>query len=108
MNEILTTSDGSHTLKSDKFDATYHSIHGAIDESNVVFINAGLKQIVEKKPKNISREIAFILAKIGDLFGEKFPFNTDKFLKISHQEFIFLLFLPLKFFKYPFNLMYFI
>lgn len=54
MNEVLTTSDGSHTLKSDKFDATYHSIHGAIDESNVVFINAGLKQIVEKKPKNIS------------------------------------------------------
>ena len=36
-----------------------------------------------KKPKNISRKIAFVLAKVGDLFGAKFPFNTSKFLKIT-------------------------
>lgn len=36
-----------------------------------------------KTPKNIPRMIAFILAKIGDLFGNKSPFNTIKFLKIT-------------------------
>jgi tRNA U34 5-methylaminomethyl-2-thiouridine-forming methyltransferase MnmC len=36
------TSDGSHTIHSDRFNATYHSIHGAIQESRHVFINAGL------------------------------------------------------------------
>ena len=36
-----------------------------------------------KKPKNIPMEMAFILAKIGDLFGNKSPFNTTKFLKVT-------------------------
>jgi nucleoside-diphosphate-sugar epimerase len=34
-------------------------------------------------PKNIPLKIAFVIAKIGDLFGENFPFNTNKFLKIT-------------------------
>ena len=36
-----------------------------------------------KKPKNIPRKVAFLLAKIGDLLGNKFPFNSDMFLKIT-------------------------
>ena len=36
-----------------------------------------------KKPKNIPLYIALMLARIGDLFGKKFPFNTVKFLKIT-------------------------
>lgn len=39
---LLTTQDGSHTIKSEQFDATYHSIFGAVDESIHVFIMAGL------------------------------------------------------------------
>ncbi len=42
IKEFITTKDGSHTVKSNFFDATYHSIHGAIEESIHVFISSGL------------------------------------------------------------------
>lgn len=44
--EIITTSDGSHTLRNDKVDETYHSLHGAISESMHVFIDAGFRKAV--------------------------------------------------------------
>ncbi len=42
-NEIITTKDGSHSLLSQHFGVSYHSIHGAIQESQHVFINAALR-----------------------------------------------------------------
>lgn len=41
-NKLIKTADGSPTLFSDKFQATYHSTHGALTESQVVFIQSGL------------------------------------------------------------------
>lgn len=41
--EFKTTSDGSHTIYLPELDETYHSIHGAIQEAQHVFIKAGLK-----------------------------------------------------------------
>ena len=43
MPEIITTEDGSHSLFNKALDETYHSIHGAIQESQHVFINNGLE-----------------------------------------------------------------
>ena len=40
--KIITTEDGSHSLQLKELDETYHSIHGAVQESNHVFIDAGL------------------------------------------------------------------
>ncbi|MEL6670517.1 MAG: tRNA (5-methylaminomethyl-2-thiouridine)(34)-methyltransferase MnmD [Bacteroidota bacterium] len=42
-NSIQLTSDGSQTVHSGRFNIQYHSIHGAITESEHVFIDAGLK-----------------------------------------------------------------
>ena len=42
MQEIIQTKDGSHSLKSLQFGESYHSIHGAIQESQTVFIDAAL------------------------------------------------------------------
>ena len=42
---IIISEDGSHTLYVEALDEHYHSTHGAIQESNHVFIEAGLKQI---------------------------------------------------------------
>jgi len=42
MNEIIKTDDGSNTLFSKKFNEQYHSTFGAIQESNHIFIHAGL------------------------------------------------------------------
>lgn len=40
---VIVTKDSSHTLYSERFDATYHSTHGAIQESKHVFIKNGLE-----------------------------------------------------------------
>lgn len=41
--EIVKTTDGSYTLYVPELDETYHSTNGALQESNHVFIEAGLK-----------------------------------------------------------------
>lgn len=46
--KLILTSDGSHSLRVDELDEHYHSIHGAIQESKHVFIEAGLKYFKEK------------------------------------------------------------
>jgi tRNA U34 5-methylaminomethyl-2-thiouridine-forming methyltransferase MnmC len=50
---ITVSEDGSHTIKNDLFDAYYHSIHGAIGESKVVFIDAALEYLYGKGLRTI-------------------------------------------------------
>jgi tRNA U34 5-methylaminomethyl-2-thiouridine-forming methyltransferase MnmC len=47
--KVLVTADGSHTISIPEWNVTYHSIHGAIQESLHVFIEAGLKHQLSKK-----------------------------------------------------------
>ncbi len=44
--EIIVTEDGSHTLFVPELGETYHSTHGAVQESKHVFIRAGLEYLV--------------------------------------------------------------
>ena len=46
--DIIKTSDGSNTLYLKDLDESYHSKHGAIQESEHVFINNGLRLFLEK------------------------------------------------------------
>ena len=46
------TSDGSHTLLDVALNATYHSVHGAIQESRHVYIAAGLHQWMNNQPES--------------------------------------------------------
>ena len=55
--ELKITADGSHTLFIPGLDETYHSRHGAIQESLHVFINAGLRYVNRKNIKVL--EIGF-------------------------------------------------
>jgi tRNA U34 5-methylaminomethyl-2-thiouridine-forming methyltransferase MnmC len=43
--KVILTSDGSHTILLPELNVTYHSIHGAVQESKHVFIEAGLKSL---------------------------------------------------------------
>lgn len=43
--ELILTEDGSHTLYLPEMEEHYHSIHGAIQESRHVFIEAGLMKV---------------------------------------------------------------
>ena len=58
---IITTSDGSKTIQIEDWDEQYHSIHGAIQESQHVFIKTGLYHFLELyKPAEITiLEIGF-------------------------------------------------
>ena len=53
MNKIITTSDGSHSIQSGQFEVSYHSIHGAIQESQHVFIEAALYHKMATQKDNI-------------------------------------------------------
>ncbi len=46
--KIINTKDGSHTIYSPKFDSTYHSTFGAIQESQHIFLQEGLEYYVQK------------------------------------------------------------
>lgn len=50
--EIITTSDGSHTLRNTALNETYHSVHGAVQESMHVFISNGLNFFQRTNPRN--------------------------------------------------------
>ncbi len=47
--KIEPTRDGSNTLASERFHSTYHSIHGALQESLHVFVNEGLDFFIENQ-----------------------------------------------------------
>lgn len=51
MTEIILTEDGSHSLLNKDLNETYHSIHGALQESLHVFIRHGLEYFLRVKPR---------------------------------------------------------
>lgn len=48
--ELITTDDGSHSLYVPELNETYHSFHGAIQESEHVFIKMGLDAHLSDRP----------------------------------------------------------
>ena len=51
---IVTTGDGSKTIQIEDWDEQYHSIHGAIQESQHVFIKTGLHHFLNlHKPSTL-------------------------------------------------------
>lgn len=51
--KIITTEDGSHSLLNEELQETYHSRHGALQESAYVFIAKGLDALVNPHAVNI-------------------------------------------------------
>jgi tRNA U34 5-methylaminomethyl-2-thiouridine-forming methyltransferase MnmC len=41
MNKLILTEDGSHTIFVPELNEHYHSIHGAVQESNIVYLDSG-------------------------------------------------------------------
>ena len=101
--QIIKTADGSPTLKSEQFGQTYHSIHGAVSESQYVFIENGLAKI-EKNPVSVleigfgtglNALLTFKFAKENNLkifydTIEKYPVNQDitQNLKYTDDDFL--------------------
>ncbi len=47
---LYLTEDGSHSLRSERFGASYHSSHGAIQESRHIFLRAGVDHLLPTLP----------------------------------------------------------
>lgn len=95
------TEDGSHTLYVDKLDESYHSIHGALQESMHVFIEQGLHTL--PKPELRILEIGFgtgLNALLTIQFAqeknlavhyhavEKYPLNKAEYSQLNFEQFI--------------------
>lgn len=57
--ELITTDDGSHSLFREDINETYHSTKGALAESRHVYIDMGLKIILEKGLPATVLEVGF-------------------------------------------------
>ncbi len=97
--EVQITSDGSHTLFVPAIDETYHSTHGAIQESMHIFIEAGLRQCTKTEIKIL--EIGFGTGlnafltllesqrqniKIHYTTLELYPVDVEKAIKLNYPD----------------------
>ena len=109
--KIITTSDGSKTIQIEDWNEQYHSIHGAIQEANHVFIKHGLlfyyqshhpNLISESQPINIL-EIGFgtglnafltlikaeeLKTPINYVGVEAYPVKTEEIQQLNYIELI--------------------
>lgn len=79
---VITTGDGSKTIKIEEWNEHYHSTHGAIQESRHVYIQAGLDHFVAKnQPQSIRvLEAGFgtgLNALLACLWSEKSKIKVD-------------------------------
>lgn len=102
MIEIIFTKDGSQTLRNVELNETYHSIHGAVQESLHVFIRHGLEFVQEKSPQKISileigfgtglnawltaRHIQDAKVKVRYVTLESFPLEEAVWSKLNYAE----------------------
>lgn len=99
--EIKITADGSCTLYREEIDETYHSTHGAIQESEHVFINAGLKRCTKKEISilelgfgtGLNAYLTYIFTnenqnlKIFYTAIEKFPIDHELVMQLNYTKF---------------------
>ena len=80
MHQLITTSDGSHTIYVPELNEHYHSIHGAVQESNFIFINTGFERCYANPLRIL--EVGFgtglnaLLTALKSMSGEREVFYT--------------------------------
>jgi len=100
-NTLVKTGDGSHTIYIPELDDHYHSIHGAVQESEHIFIKSGLAGC-KADPVNIF-EVGFgtglnaLLTavqsiKTGRIINytsiEKYPLEEEIYMQLNHLNFV--------------------
>ena len=100
MNKIITTADGSHTIYVPELDEHYHSVHGAVQESEHIFLKNGF-DFCKADPINIF-EVGFgtglnalltavksikVKRKVFYTAIEKYPVDDALTQMLNHQQF---------------------
>lgn len=88
--QIIETEDGSSSIKLGDFDEQFHSIHGAISESEHIFIRSGLAQFPADARLNIL-EIGFgtglnALLTLHHRSGRRISYHTVEAYPLDYQE----------------------
>ena len=88
---IEITEDGSTTLKLTEFDEQFHSIHGAINESIHIYINAGLNFLVEREALKIL-EVGFgtglnALLTLQNIGARKIEYHAIEAYPLKEEEY---------------------
>lgn len=94
MNTFVTTSDGSSTFYSNNFNENYHSSHGALQESQYVFIEKGLNYF----PVNVRLKVFELgfgtglnaLLSLKAVTSQEIDYHSvEKFPLSQHEHFLF-------------------
>jgi len=100
LNKLVYTADGSHTIYVPELDEHYHSVHGAVQESEHIFLKTGF-DFCKADPVNIF-EVGFgtglnaLLTAARSTKGkrkvyytaiEKYPVDNALAIKLNHQQF---------------------
>lgn len=80
---LITTSDGSQTILNEQLGSTYHSRHGALTESNHVFIDNGLRRIIQNGKRNVSILEMGLGTGLNALLTSKIALESD--IRISYH-----------------------
>lgn len=101
---IIISDDGSHTLHSGRYDTSYHSTHGAIQESQHVFIESGLQYWLSLNPQvehlrifemgfgtGLNALLCYMLANtlqvtIEYISVEKYPIQPDIYESLNYSK----------------------
>ncbi|MFT4536703.1 MAG: tRNA U34 5-methylaminomethyl-2-thiouridine-forming methyltransferase MnmC [Saprospiraceae bacterium] len=81
MDKLVLSQDGSHTIISERFGVSYHSKFGSIQETQTVFIDAGLDYIVSRGYRDINiLEMGF-----GTGLNALMTYQSIKGIKINYH-----------------------
>ncbi|WP_460218419.1 tRNA (5-methylaminomethyl-2-thiouridine)(34)-methyltransferase MnmD [Psychroserpens sp. MEBiC05023] len=79
--KIITTADGSKTIQIEEWNEQYHSVHGAIQEANHVYIKHGLLFFISENELNPNEEISILEIGFGTGLNALLTFLKAKRLK---------------------------
>lgn len=108
---LMITADGSHTAINQVLDKPYHSIHGAYQESQRVYIELGLRAAFEKFPDNelaifemgfgtglnalmTAREANAYQRRVNYTTIDAYPLALEDARQLNYDEFFATLYLP--------------
>lgn len=96
ITEMMVTKDGSNTLFVPEINETYHSTHGAVQESMHIFINEGLKMMQKDKVRileigfgtglNVLLSALHTDKKVAYITVEKYPIDQQFVRKLNYPE----------------------
>ncbi|MCE6989174.1 tRNA (5-methylaminomethyl-2-thiouridine)(34)-methyltransferase MnmD [Dyadobacter sp. CY323] len=94
MERLIVTEDGSHSLFSPQFNQQYHSLQGALIESEHIYIDLGLRPLLENASEPVkvfemgfgTGLNAFLTWKLADSLQQPVQFKTVEAFPVTLEE----------------------